>query len=63
MNNMKGYKVVNYNAWSALPEIFVKIKDAKDAKKAWNLGDGAVIEYFNQKNRKAKVMVERHAKR
>ncbi len=60
MNKIKGYKVVNYNAWSSLPDIFVKIKDAKEAKRNWYLGDGAVIEYFNSKNRKAKIMVERN---
>ena len=63
MDNMKGYKVVNYNLWQSLPEIFAKIRDAKVAKKKWVLGDGAVIEYFNQKNRRAKVMVEKHDRR
>ena len=61
MNNIKGYKVVNYNAWESIPDIFTRIKDAKEAKKNWKFKDGAVIDYFNSKNKTSKIMVENNA--
>lgn len=44
---MKGYKVVNYNKWKSIPDIYSTIKEAKKAKKDWCFGNDAVIEYFN----------------
>ena len=57
---MFGYKVVNYNVWEALPDIFDTIKDAKDAKSKWCFKDGAIIEQFKSKNNKAKRIFERN---
>jgi len=56
---MKGYKVVSYDKWSALPEIFSTLREAKDAKAKWHLGDRAVIESFNSKSSRAKVIKDR----
>ena len=57
--SMRGFKVVNYDKWTSLPEIFSNIKDAKDAKASWHLGEKAVIESFNSKSNRAKVIKER----
>ncbi len=54
MNNLKGYKVVNYDKWVSLPEIFSTLKEAKIAKENTNFGKDTVIEYFNSKNNKSK---------
>jgi hypothetical protein len=56
---MKGYKCVNYDKWSSLPEIFNTLKDAKEAKSKWHLGDRAVIESFNSKSNRAKIIKDR----
>lgn len=56
---MKGYKVVSYDKWVSLPEIFGSLKDAKAAKAAWHLGDRAVIESFNSKSSRVKVIKDR----
>jgi hypothetical protein len=56
---MKGYKVVSYDKWSALPEIFSTLREAKEAKAKWHLGDRAVIESFNSKSSRAKVIKDR----
>lgn len=53
---MKGYKVVNYDKWKSLPEIFPNLRKAREAKKSWELGKKAVIEYFNSKASRAKVI-------
>jgi len=53
---MKGYKVVNYDKWQSLPEIFPNLKKAREAKKGWYLGTKAIIEYFNSKANRAKVI-------
>ena len=53
---MKGYKVVNYDKWTSLPEIFKTLKDAKEAKNNCTLGKDTVIEYFNSKNKKSKII-------
>ena len=53
---MKGYKVVNYNKWSSLPDIFPNIKLAKEARDKWEYADGSIIEFFNSRSRKAKVL-------
>ena len=46
---MKGYKVVNYDLWESLPDIFNSIDEAKKARKKWKNGKGAIIEQFNSK--------------
>jgi len=56
---MKGYKVVSYNEWSSLPDIFTTLKEAKDAKAKWRLGERAVIESFNSKSSRAKIIKDR----
>ncbi len=43
---LRGYKVVNYNRWSSLPEIFNTVNDAIKGSKGWKYRDGAVIESF-----------------
>ncbi|MCK5017833.1 MAG: hypothetical protein KAS32_12290 [Candidatus Peribacteraceae bacterium] len=54
---MKGYKVVNYDKWASLPEIFMDLKSAKEAKKNWpELGPRAIIEYFNSRGNRARVI-------
>lgn len=53
---MKGYKVVCYDKWQSLPEIFFNLKSAREAKKNWILGEKAIIEYFNSKSTKQKVI-------
>jgi len=54
--SFRGYKVVNYEVWESLPDIFSSIKDAKKAKNEWDLGKNAVIESFNSKNKKTKII-------
>ena len=56
---MKGYKVVSYNEWCSLPEIFSTLKEAKEAKAKWRLGEKAVIENFNSKSSRAKIIKDR----
>lgn len=56
---MRGFKVVNYDKWISLPEIFNNLKDAREAKEKWHLGEKAVIESFNSKSNRAKVIKER----
>jgi hypothetical protein len=56
---MKGYKVVNYVRWESLPNIFVRIKDAKEAKKNWKFGNDAIIEYFNSRKNRVKQFVDK----
>lgn len=46
---MKGYKVVNYDKWVSLPDIFPTLKLAREAKAEWHLGAKAIIESFNSK--------------
>jgi len=46
---MKGFKVVNYNEWSSLPDIFTTMSQAKRGLESWKYSRGAVIESFNQK--------------
>lgn len=53
---MKGYKVVNYDKWTSLPEIYPNLKKAREAKKGWDFGQKAIIEYFNSKANRAKVI-------
>ena len=54
---MKGYKVVNYEKWVSLPDIFSTPKEAKDAKKVWKFGKDAVVEFFISKSTgKARVI-------
>jgi hypothetical protein len=53
---MKGYKVVNYDKWQSIPIIFPNLKKAREAKKDWKLGQKAIIEYFNSKANRAKVI-------
>lgn len=53
---MKGYKVVNYDKWISLPEIFTTLRQARDAKAGWELGPKAIIESFNSKANRAKVI-------
>lgn len=53
---MKGYKVVNYDKWTSLPEIFPSLRKAREAKGQWKFGQKAIIEYFNSKARRAKVI-------
>lgn len=53
---MKGYKVVNYDKWQSLPDIFSNLKTARAAKKEWELGEKAIIEYFNSKSTRQKVI-------
>ncbi len=55
---IKGYKVVNYDKWISLPEIFGTLKEAKDAKSNTSFGKGTIIEYFNSRNSKAKRFVD-----
>ena len=57
--SMKGYKVVNYDKWVSLPEIFSSPREAKEAKSKWHLGGQAVIESFNSKSPKAKIIKDR----
>jgi hypothetical protein len=56
---MKGYKVINYAEWTSLPEIFNTVNEAKQAKDKWQLGGKAVIESFNSKSNRARVIKER----
>ena len=56
---MKGYKVVSYVRWESLPDIFTKLKEAREAKKNWEFGDDAIIEYFNSRNNKVKQFVDK----
>ena len=56
---MKGYKCVNYNEWCSLPEIFSTLKEAKEAKAKWRLGEKAVIENFNSKSSRANIIKDR----
>jgi len=51
---MKGYKVVNYKHWTSIPDIFTKLKKAREEKEKWEFGKDAVIEYFNSNNGKYK---------
>jgi len=51
---MKGYKVINYDKWTSLPEIFTTLREAKEAKKTSTLGKNTVVEYFNSRNTRAK---------
>jgi len=44
---MKGYKVVNYNKWKSIKDIFSTIKEAKKARDEWRFCNDAIIEYFN----------------
>jgi len=53
---MKGYKVVNYDKWTSLPEIFPNLKKARESKAVWQFGGKAIIEYFNSKSNRAKVI-------
>lgn len=53
---MKGFKVVNYDKWVSIPDIFANLRLAKDAKSGWKFGQGAVIEYINSKSNKAKII-------
>ena len=53
---MKGYKVVNISEWASLPEIFNSVQDAREAKDEWKYGKTAVIEYFNSRNKRAKII-------
>ena len=50
-----GFKVVNYHRWESLPDIFSSLKEAKDAKKDWAWGSGAVIEQFNYKSKSVRM--------
>jgi len=56
---VKGYKCINYHEWASLPDIFSTLREAKDAKVKWRLGDRAVIESFNSKSSRAKVIKDR----
>lgn len=56
---MKGYKVVCYDKWESLPEIFGNLKEAREAKDKWVLGDKAVIESFSSKSSRAKIIKDR----
>ena len=53
---MKGYKVVNYDKWTSLPDIFPTLKKAREAKDEWPFGAKAIIEYFNSKANRVKVI-------
>jgi hypothetical protein len=53
---MKGYKVVNFDKWTSIPDIFTSLRAAKEAKEKWEFKDKAVIEYFNSKQPKSKII-------
>lgn len=53
----KGFKVVNYDKWLSLPDIFSNVKEARQAREKWKFGEGAVIESFNPKSSKAKIIL------
>lgn len=53
---MKGFKVVNYNEWVSIPDIFGTVYDAKVARDSWKYKKGSVIESFNSKNKYAKII-------
>ena len=52
---MKGYKVVNYNLWESLPDIFTTISEAKKARDKWDKKNHSVIEQLNGFRRKIVV--------
>lgn len=54
--SFRGFKVVCYDKWDSLPDIFNNLRAAKEAKQKWSLGDKAVIEYINSKSSKAKII-------
>ena len=56
---MKGYKVVSYVHWESLPDIFTKLKDAREAKNNWKFGEDAIIEYFNSRKNRVKQFVDK----
>lgn len=58
MKGWKGYKVVNYNEWSNIPDIFTNLNDAKEAREKWEFKKGSVIEQVGTKMRRAKVVVK-----
>lgn len=53
---LKGYKVVNYDKWKSLPDIFPNLKEAREAKIGWKYETKAIIEYFNSKTNRARVI-------
>jgi hypothetical protein len=53
---MKGFKVVNYDVWKSLPEIFNTVKEADEKSKNWEWVDGAVIEEVNSNKRSRNIV-------